>query len=74
MEVSATHAALRLAQGAGRLLRRIDDKGMVAVLDPRLRKARYAGYLMASLPPLWPTTDKSTAIAALERLARFEQE
>lgn len=74
MEVSATHAALRLAQGAGRLLRRIDDKGMVAVLDPRLRKARYAGYLMASLPPLWPTTDKSTAISALERLARFEQE
>ena len=35
MSVSATHAALLLAQGAGRLVRRADDRGVVAVLDPR---------------------------------------
>ena len=33
MEVSANHAALLLAQGAGRLLRSMDDRGVVAVLD-----------------------------------------
>ena len=31
MTVSATHAALRLAQGAGRLIRRSTDRGVVAV-------------------------------------------
>ena len=70
MQVSASHAALLLAQGAGRLLRRSDDKGVVAVLDPRLRTARYSGFLVASLPPMWPTTDKHVAQAALTRLAQ----
>ena len=41
MEVSATHAALLMAQGAGRLLRSVDDRGVVAVLDPRLATQRY---------------------------------
>ena len=41
MEVSATHAALLLAQGAGRLIRTMTDRGVVAVLDPRLETARY---------------------------------
>ena len=36
MSVSATHAALLLAQGTGRLIRRSSDKGVVACLDPRL--------------------------------------
>ncbi len=45
MTVSATHAALRLAQGAGRLIRRSGDRGVVAVLDSRLATARYAGFL-----------------------------
>ncbi len=70
MQVSASHAALLLAQGAGRLLRRSDDKGVVAILDPRLRTARYSGFLVASLPPMWPTTDKNVAHAALSRLAQ----
>ncbi|MGQ0572986.1 MAG: ATP-dependent DNA helicase, partial [Pseudonocardia sp.] len=51
LTVSATHAALLLAQGAGRLLRGMDDRGVVAVLDPRLATARYGGFLRASLPP-----------------------
>jgi ATP-dependent DNA helicase DinG len=68
MTVSATHAALRLAQGAGRLLRRGDDRGVVAFLDSRMMTARYAGFLQKSLPPFWPTTDKSMVLAALKRL------
>ena len=69
MEVSATHAALLLAQGAGRLIRTTTDKGVVAVLDPRLSTARYGGFLKASLPPMWTTTDPAVVRQALQRLA-----
>ena len=68
MAVAATHAALLLAQGAGRLLRRVDDRGVVAVLDSRMATARYAGFLRASLPPYWATTDGAAVRAALQRL------
>jgi ATP-dependent DNA helicase DinG len=68
MAVAASHAALLLAQGAGRLLRHVDDRGVVAVLDSRMATARYAGYLRASLPPFWTTTDGARVRAALERL------
>ena len=68
MAVAASHAALLLAQGAGRLLRSVDDRGVVAVLDSRMATARYAGFLRASLPPFWATTDSSQARRALERL------
>ena len=68
MAVSATHAALRLAQGAGRLVRRGDDRGVVAILDSRMMTARYAGFLQKSLPPFWPTIDKAMVLAALKRL------
>ena len=68
MAVAATHAALRLAQGAGRLVRRDDDRGVVAILDSRMMTARYAGFLQKSLPPFWPTTDKAMVMAALRRL------
>jgi ATP-dependent DNA helicase DinG len=67
--VAATQAALLLAQGAGRLVRRGTDRGVVAVLDPRLVRARYGGYLRASLPPMWFTTDHDVVKGALRRLA-----
>ena len=68
MTIAASHAALLLAQGAGRLLRRVDDRGVVAVLDSRMATARYGGYLRASLPPFWATTDSNRVREALERL------
>lgn len=68
MAVSATHAALRLAQGAGRLIRRSDDRGVVAFLDSRMVTGRYAGFLQRSLPPFWPTTDRDLVLRALGRL------
>ncbi|HEX5348020.1 MAG TPA: ATP-dependent DNA helicase, partial [Pseudonocardiaceae bacterium] len=68
LTVAATHAALLLAQGTGRLLRSTEDRGVVAILDPRLATARYAAFLRASLPPFWPTTDPAVARAALTRL------
>lgn len=68
MTIAASHAALLLAQGAGRLLRRSDDRGVVAVLDSRLATARYGSYLRASLPPFWATSDPVQVHGALERL------
>nr|WP_255549449.1 ATP-dependent DNA helicase [Corynebacterium sp. TAE3-ERU12] len=68
MEVSATHAALLLAQGAGRLLRSVDDRGVIAVLDPRLVTARYGPWLRKSMPPFWFTTNVQHALKPLERL------
>jgi ATP-dependent DNA helicase DinG len=69
MQVAATHAALLLAQGTGRLIRTTTDRGVVAVLDPRLVTKRYGGFLRASLPPMWPTTDHDVVLEALRRLA-----
>ncbi|HEX2893394.1 MAG TPA: ATP-dependent DNA helicase [Marmoricola sp.] len=69
MSVAATHAALLLAQGAGRLIRTTTDRGVVAVLDPRLVTARYGGFLRASLPPMWATTDPDVVRKALSRLS-----
>jgi ATP-dependent DNA helicase DinG len=68
MAVAATHAALLLAQGAGRLIRAGGDRGVVAILDSRLATARYASFLRASLPPFWPTDDTKLVRAALRRL------
>ncbi|MCW2761810.1 MAG: ATP-dependent helicase [Marmoricola sp.] len=69
MSVAATHAALLLAQGSGRLIRTTTDRGVVACLDPRLVTARYGSFLRASLPPMWTTDDPAVVRKALARLA-----
>ena len=56
MAVAASHAAL-LAQGAGRLLRHTDDRGVVAVLDALGWPPPATAPICASLPPYWTTTD-----------------
>jgi len=68
--VSVPIAAVRLAQGVGRLIRSRSDKGVVAVLDSRLETARsYGQYLRSSLPPFWYTTKPELVRGALARLA-----
>lgn len=69
LAVAANHAALLLAQGSGRLIRRLSDRGVVAVLDPRLITARYGSYLRASMPEMWQTSDREVVIGALRRLS-----
>ncbi|WP_433535937.1 ATP-dependent DNA helicase [Micromonospora sp. CA-249363] len=69
--VSVPIAAVRLAQGVGRLIRATGDKGVVAVLDSRLETARgYGPFLRRSLPPFWYTTRPEVARGALTRLAK----
>ncbi|MBT2396832.1 ATP-dependent DNA helicase [Streptomyces sp. ISL-100] len=77
MAVAATHAALLMAQGAGRLVRAMGDRGVVAVLDPRLANARYGSYLRASLPDFWYTTDRNQvrrSLAAINAKAEADGE
>lgn len=67
--VALPHAALLMAQGAGRLLRSSQDQGVVAVLDPRLVTKSYGSFIRATMPQMWPTTDSRIVVQALERLA-----
>ncbi len=69
MAVAATHAALLMAQGAGRLVRATQDRGVVAVLDPRLANARYGGFLRSSMPDFWYTVDGTQARRSLTSIA-----
>jgi ATP-dependent DNA helicase DinG len=74
MQVSVPRAALLLAQGAGRLIRSIDDRGVVAIMDSRIVTKRYGQILLNSMPPLWRTNDKETVRNSLRRLAESMKE
>ena len=68
MQVSLPRAALLLAQGTGRLIRSVDDRGVVAILDSRIVTKRYGSVLLNSMPPLWRTSDKGVVRDSLKRL------
>jgi ATP-dependent DNA helicase DinG len=69
MQVSLPRAALLLAQGTGRLIRSLDDRGVVAILDSRIVTKRYGSVLLNSMPPLWRTSDEKIVKESLRRLA-----
>jgi ATP-dependent DNA helicase DinG len=65
--VDLHRAATLLAQGAGRLIRSSRDRGVVAVLDPRLaNQASYRWQIIEALPPMRRTRDR----AEVERFLR----
>ena len=66
--VDLPRAATRLAQGAGRLIRRGDDRGVVAVLDSRMARAGYRWELVRSLPPFSRTADRDRAVTLLRMI------
>jgi ATP-dependent DNA helicase DinG len=57
--IDVPRAATMLAQACGRLIRTADDRGVVAVLDPRLGTARYRWDIVRALPPMRRTRDRS---------------
>jgi len=61
-------AAIKLAQGVGRLIRAETDRGAVAILDRRLATARYRGVLLGALPPFPRTTDRAYALEWIRSL------
>ena len=68
MQVSLPRAALLLAQGTGRLIRSLDDRGVVAILDSRIITKRYGSVLLNSMPPFWRTSDGAVIRESLKRL------
>jgi len=68
MQISLPRAALLLAQGTGRLIRSLDDRGVVAILDSRIVNKRYGSILLNSMPPSWRTNDGQVIKEALRRL------
>jgi len=68
MQVSLPRAALLLSQGTGRLIRSIDDRGVVAILDTRIVTKRYGSILLNSMPPFYRTSDGAVVKESLKRL------
>jgi ATP-dependent DNA helicase DinG len=66
--VDIPRAATLLAQGAGRLIRSSRDRGVVAVLDSRLATARYRADLLARVPPMRRSVDRTEVEAFLRAL------
>jgi ATP-dependent DNA helicase DinG len=56
-EYSVPQAIISLKQGLGRLIRSTTDKGVLAILDPRLRTKAYGRLFLESLPPCLVTSD-----------------
>ncbi len=74
MQVSLPRAALLLAQGTGRLIRSVEDRGVVAILDSRIVNKRYGSVLLNSMPPLWRTSEGAVVKESLRRLhQQFEE-
>lgn len=58
-QIDIPRASMMLAQACGRLIRNSTDKGVVAVMDPRLGKARYRWDIVNALPPMKRTRHRS---------------
>jgi ATP-dependent DNA helicase DinG len=62
-------AVLTLKQGFGRLIRSEDDRGLIAICDPRLTSRSYGRTFLASLPQLPVTQEPAEAQRFLRRLS-----
>lgn len=68
-EIDLPRAATMLAQAAGRLIRSVTDRGVVAVLDRRLGAAPYRWDIIGALPPMRRTRDRDEALRFLRSLS-----
>jgi ATP-dependent DNA helicase DinG len=62
-EYQVPSAVITLKQGFGRLIRSLEDRGVLMLLDPRIQRQRYGRVFIESLPPYRVTQD----IAAVEK-------
>jgi ATP-dependent DNA helicase DinG len=67
-EIDVPRASMLLAQATGRLIRTATDRGVVAVLDPRLGKASYRWDIVKALPPMKRTRHRTEAEAFLREI------
>lgn len=68
-ELSLPEAVLALKQGVGRLIRDMDDRGLLMLADPRLTGRAYGQRIFASLPFMKKTRDEHTALQFIDQLA-----
>ncbi|MDR3395667.1 MAG: ATP-dependent DNA helicase, partial [Parasulfuritortus sp.] len=57
------HAVINLKQGAGRLIRRESDRGVLMICDPRLVEKPYGRRIWQSLPPMTRSRKQADAVA-----------
>ncbi len=74
MNYQVPRAVITLRQGAGRLIRSAQDKGVLMVCDTRLRTTHYGKVFLNSLPHMRRTHDELKICAFLERLAISSKE
>jgi ATP-dependent DNA helicase DinG len=67
-EIDIPRASMMLAQACGRLIRTATDRGVVAVMDPRLGTARYRWDIVNALPPMKRTRHREEAETFLRQL------
>jgi ATP-dependent DNA helicase DinG len=66
VEYQLPQAVITLKQGAGRLIRDENDRGVLMICDPRLYAKSYGRRILESLPPMRRTRSESDAIAFVE--------
>jgi ATP-dependent DNA helicase DinG len=68
MQLFLPQAVIALKQGAGRLIRDVEDRGVLVLCDPRIRTRSYGQTFLASLPPMRPASDRQEVVDFLESL------
>lgn len=72
-DLSLPSAIIALKQGVGRLIRDVNDKGVLIIADPRLLARDYAEDIFASLPMLPKTRDEQKVLSFIKDMALNEE-
>ena len=66
MELFLPQAVIALKQGAGRLIRDVNDRGVLVICDRRLNTKGYGSVFLESLPPMKQTPDRDQVVEFFE--------
>jgi len=66
MELFLPQAVIALKQGAGRLIRDVNDRGVLVICDSRLRSKGYGSIFLDSLPPMQQTAERDKVVTFFE--------
>ncbi len=66
MELFLPQAVIALKQGAGRLIRDVNDRGVLVICDRRLVSKGYGSVFLESLPPMQQTPDRDRVVEFFE--------
>lgn len=72
MSYQVPQAILSLKQGVGRLIRDEQDRGVVVLMDPRVKTKSYGKSFIKSLPPMTISSDEQAIVAFLENIQANE--